>query len=668
MNRPRKNVLRLGVGLVLLLAWSACQPEKKSSGEWRVYAGDVTSNKYSRLHQITRDNAKTLTEAWTWTSPDNAIVDQVNQDGLKLWPHAYETTPLMVGGVLYASTSLSQVAAIDAATGQTLWVYDPKTYYAADGKTLAYPPNQGFVERGVAYWEDGWDRRIFFGTGDAQLLALDTNGHPIPDFGTGGRVDLKAGLRRPVTADVYSVTSPPIVCGDTVVVGSCVVDFPVDPELPPGDVRGFDARTGKLLWTFHTVPQAGDPGTATWKNDSWKTIGAANVWAPMSCDPELGNIYLPTSTPANDFYGGRRQGDGLYGESIVAVNAKTGQRVWHYQVTHHGLWDYDLPAAPTLVDIKVDGRPIKALAQPTKQGMVFVLDRVTGLPVWPIEERPVPPSKVPGEQASPTQPFPTKPAPIDRQGLTDDDLIDFTPELRQQALDLVHQYEYGPIYTPPSIDNSANGGKKGTIALPGDIGGSSWTGATFDPEKGVLYVPSVTLPAVYALTGPFPAAEYAGISGPIALPNGLPISKPPYGRMTAIDLNTGNHLWQATMGRGPIDHPALKDLHLPRLGWPRRSFVLATGDLLFVTQEGIVKPRPQLSPYTSFYELTNSESYLWTYDPSDGTMLSETPIPEGNAAGSPITYMANGRQFVVIPVGGAGNPAKLVAFALPENR
>jgi len=379
-------------------------------------------------------------------------------------------------------------------------------------------------------------------------------------------------------------------------------------------------------------------------------------------------VYLPVSTPVNDLYGGRRPGDGLFGDSVVAVNAKTGKYVWHYQITHHGLWDYDPPAAPNLVDISVHGRPIKALAQVTKQGMLFVLDRVTGEPVWPIEERPVPQSQVSGEETSPTQPIPTKPAPYDRQGLSDDDLIDFTPELRQQALDLVKQYEYGPLYTPPTLDQSASGGKLGTILVPGNLGGSSWTGAAFNPEKGVLYVPSVTRPAVASLFA-FPPATFAGSTQPLTLPNGLPITKPPYGRVTAIDLKTGNHVWMTPIGRGPVDHAALKDLHLPRLGWSRRSFVLATKELLFVVQEGDVRPRAeQLSQLTSLFEVANSEASIAAYDLDHGKLIAELPMPVGNASGAPITYMARGRQYIVVPVGGAGNPAKLAAFALPAKR
>jgi glucose dehydrogenase len=651
---------------MLVHAFAAVGCQAPQTGEWRHYASDLASSKYSPLSQITRENAQALTVAWVWSSPDNELVDDLNANGVAIWPHAYETSPLMVSGVLYASTSLSQVAAIDASTGRTLWVYDPKSYLGADGAAIAFPPNIGFVERGVAYWERDGEERIFFGTGNAELIALDLAGNLVSGFGDGGRIDLTASLRRPTPRFLYSVTSPPTVCGDTVIVGSTVLDFPLLAAMPPGDVRGFDAHTGKLLWTFHTIPQPGEFGNDTWQAGSAETFGGANVWQPTSCDPALGLVYLPVSTPTNDYFGGQRKGDGLFGESVVALNARNGERVWHYQLVHHGVWDYDPPAAPNLVDIHVDGHPIKALAQVTKQGMVFVLDRTNGTPVWPIEERAVPQSTVPGEETSKTQPIPTRPLPFERQELTDADLIDFTPELNRKAKALVDQYEHGPLYIPPSLDASAAGGTRGTAYLPGNLGGSSWTGAAFNPEMHLLFIPSITRPVVATLA-PFPGADLAGSTAPLLLDNGLPITKPPYGRLTAIDLDTGEHRWMTPLGRGPVDHPALKELALDRLGWPRRGFVLGTKDLLFVVQEGDVRPRAeQLGMTTVLFEATNSEAFLWAYDPNDGSMISQTPIEAGNATGAPITYMANDRQFIVIPTGGGGQPAHLVAFALPS--
>src|SRR5438132_4707765 len=409
--------------------------------EWVSYGGDKVSSKYSPLAQIGGANFSRLKVAWTSRSVEE---DVAKANDLKTW--AWESTPLMVGGVLYVSTSLSQVAALDAATGKTLWVYDPETWKNGT------PSNNGFVHRGVAYWADGKDRRILFGTGDGYLICLNAQtGKPIPTFGQQGHIDLTQGLGRNVERHLYGVSSPPIVCRDVVVMGSKVHDIPLVAEMPPGDVRGFDVRTGKQQWIFHSVPGDGEFGNETWKDGSWKTTGAANVWTMMSADDSLGYVYLPVSTPSDDHYGVHRPGDGLFGDSLVCLDALTGKRVWHFQMAHHGLWDYDLPSAPNLIDIRVDGKPVKAVAQMSKQGFCYVFDRVTGKPIWPIEERSVPQSMVPGEKTSSTQPFPTRPSAFDRQGVTENDVIDFTPELRKQALAVLEKYNYGPLFTPPSF-------------------------------------------------------------------------------------------------------------------------------------------------------------------------------------------------------------------------
>jgi glucose dehydrogenase len=366
-----------------------------AKGEWPAYAGTYAAARYSPLAQIDRINAKNLHIAWRWKSPDTAIKQANPMVGPSF---ANESTPLMVGGLLYTSTSLSQVAAIDAASGKTKWVYDPKIYENGLGI-----PTFGWRHRGVAYWRNGDDERIVILTAFAQMIALDAKtGQPLPMFGANGRIDLTQGLRRPVDRDYYTMTSPPVIVRDIIVVGSSVFDWWEKRPPPPGDVRGFDVVTGRLLWTFHTVAQEGEPGVETWEKDSWKETGAANVWAPMSADEELGYVYLPVSTPTNDYYGGHRLGDGLYGESLVCLDVTTGKKVWHYQLVHHGLWDYDPPAAPNLIDITVEGKRIKAVAQVTKQAFVYVFDRVTGQPVWPIEEQPVPASNVRGERASKT--------------------------------------------------------------------------------------------------------------------------------------------------------------------------------------------------------------------------------------------------------------------------
>ncbi len=634
-----------------------CSATAGEVGEWRAYGADNASTKYLQLDQINKHNVKELRIAWRWDSPDNALVES-NPD---LWTMVNEATPLMIGGVLYTSTSLNLVAAIKAATGETIWVHDPKTY--KDGT----PANTGFVHRGVSYWETDADKRILFGTGDGYLIALDAEtGEPIPGFGEGGRVDLTKGLRRPVNRRLYAVFSPPVICRNVVVVGSTVLDSfaigePPQKRMPPGDVRGFDVRTGERRWIFHTIPQKGEFGNETWKRDSWKSTGNANVWTMMSADEELGFVYLPVSTPTNDFYGGDRPGDNLFAESLVCLNAETGERVWHFQILRHGLWDYDLPAAPNLIDITVDGKKIKAVAQVTKQAFCFVFDRVTGKPVWQIEERPVPQSSVPGESSSPTQPFPTKPAPFDRQGLTHDDLIDFTPSLRKQALDIIKDYNYGALYTPPS--------EKGTIAMPGIIGGASWAGAAVDPGKGIIYIPSYTYPAVITLNkAADPKADYA-YTGSLAFgpdgPRGLSLLKPPYGRITAIDLNTGDHKWMQPVGDGPRDHPTLRHLDLPPLGWAQRNFPLLTQSLLFAATQAQWDVTGN-SPRGNAIEVTfeDQNPFLWAFDPDNGQLVSRTALPS-NAQGAPITYMADGKQFIVIPIGGANRPAELIALSLP---
>ncbi len=620
--------------------------------EWRVYGSDHANTKYSPLDQITPQNVATLQIAWRWRSADSDVL----KHHADIRTNHYETTPLMVGGVLYVSTSLSQVAAIDPESGETLWLYDPKTY---EGRT---PPNHGFVHRGAAYWSDGKDQRILFGTGDAYLIALDaTTGQPIPTFGQGGRIDLWQGLRHQgPLRQVYGVTSPPIVCRDSVVVGASIVDFPRH-EMPPGDIRGFDIRTGEQRWVFHAVPQAGEFGVDTWAEGSWAHNGNTNVWTIMSCDEAMGYLYLPFSTSTNDYYGGHRPGDNLFAESLVALKAETGERVWHAQLVHHGLWDYDLPAAPNLVDITVAGKQIKAVAQVTKQGFCFVFDRVTGEPFWPIEERPVLQSTVPGEKSSPTQPFPSRPAPFERQGLSEEDVVDFTPELHQEGLAILRAHNYGPLFTPPSE-------QKPTIVLPFPGGGASWSGAAFDPDTGWLYVPSVTMPFTITLFKPDPEhsrARFAGRLQYLPGPRELFLTKPPYGRMTAIDLTTGEHRWMVPVGDGPRHHPALRTLQLPSLGWPFRTHTLLTKTLLFGGQEGnIERVRGSKRGFALEFDLETLDPKLRAFDKATGAIVAEIALP-ANVNGAPITYMAGGRQYIVVAVGGANLPAELVALRLP---
>ena len=620
--------------------------------DWSTYGADPRNTKYSSLSEIDATNVKDLKVVWRWSSPDNEIV----KANPRLHLNLFEGTPVKFEGNLYVATGLHQAASIDARTGRTRWVFDPRIYERGN------PQRLGFVHRGVTLWPEG--RRVFLATGDGFLHALDiATGKLVREFGASGSVDLKQNIRRPAERFQTGVNSPPILLGDVLVVGSFVQDGWLNMQGSPGDVRGYSARTGKLLWTFRTVPESGDAGVDTWLNDSWKYSGSTNVWTVMSADEELGYVYLPTSTPNNDHYGGHRLGNNLFAESIVCLDAKTGKRIWHYQITHHGVWDYDLPAAPVLADVTVDGRVRKVLAQPTKQGFLFVLDRQTGAPIWPIDERVVPQSSVPGEHSSPTQPFPTRPAAFDRQGITEDDLIDFTPELRLEAARILKQFDFGMLYTPPST--------RGAVALPGNVGGASWAGGALDPESGWFYVTSVTRPAIYRVAKPAAGTSnmnYLSLGSDrffLAGPDDLPITKPPYGRITAIDLNTGDHKWMVPLGTGPRDHVRLRSLNLPTLGWPSRGFVLVTKSLLFAVQEPATSVNFSDATNTIEYKATTREPQVSAFDKRTGRLISETLLP-ANAGGSPMTYSLGSRQYIVVPVGGGGVPAELIALAVGD--
>lgn len=629
----------------LLLAMSLCVAAQ--NGDWRYYGGDAWSTKYSPLEQVNRANVSKLQTAWTWKAQNFGPRPDPN----------YEVTPLAVNGVLYFTAGMRRdTVAVDGATGETLWMYR-----LDEGERGEHAVR--FNNRGVAYWTDRQgDERIFTISPGYQLIALNAKtGLPAAGFGRNGIVDLLPGLdRENIKPGVIGATSPAIVVGDTVVVGSALElgTAPKTKENVPGYVRGYDARTGKLVWTFHTIAQPGDFGNETWKDGSWKYTGNTAVWAPMSADPELGYVYLPVETPTGDFYGGHRPGDDLFDESLVCVDARTGKRVWHFQIIHHGIWDWDNPAAPVLLDITVNGRRIKAVAQVTKQAFVYVFDRVTGKPVWPIEERPVPQSDVPGEKTSATQPFPSKPAAFDRQGFSPDDVIDFTPELKAEAMKIVSQYKMGPIFTP-AIVFDANG-KKGTLMLPHATGGANWQGAAADPETGVLYVPSVTNPYVAALVHDPAHSNMDFISKTVILEkvSGLPIVKPPYGRITAIDLNSGDALWMIPNGQPPDEiknNPALKGIDTSRFGNPERALLLATKTLLFSADA--VGTTPVNGSYTST---------LRALDKRTGDTVFEWKLPT-HATGVPMTYVAKGKQYIVIAVGGRGEPAELVALAEPAS-
>ncbi len=621
-----------------------------NGGEWRSYGSDLANTKYAPLDQINGTNVKNLRIAWRHPAIDPELKAAYPKLSVTNY---YRATPLMIEGLLFVQNGLGLVEALEAATGKAVWAQEASTR-GFEGL------NEGRASRGIAYFRGDQDRRILTVRGD-HLFALDAKtGKGFSDFGDNGKVDLRQGLNPRLSQ--FRWAGVPLVVKDVVVIGAPGLDYPSRKEGTPGDVRGYDVRTGKLRWTFHVIPRPGEFGVGTWEDDSWKYTGSANLWSMMSADLDLGYVYLPLTSPTNDWYGGHRRGDNLFSDSLVCVNAQTGERVWHFQIVHHDLWDYDLPAAPILADITVDGRSIKAVVQLTKQGFAFVFDRVTGKPVWPIEERPVPQSTVPGEKTSATQPFPLKPPAFTRQGISVDDLIDFTPELRAQAKAMTEQYVMGPIYTPPPLMGTGPGEKKGQLQVPGWVGGADWNGGAFDPDTGLLYVPSVQA-AVFSVVAPGNPKEtnfrYWNPLSPsereVFGPQGLPLLKPPYGTIVAIDLNRGEIAWTVPNGEGPRQHPLLKHLNLPPLGQAGRAAPLATKTLLFVGEgDPVAAATPPGGGGTKFR----------AYDKATGAVLWETEFPAGTT-GAPMTYRVDGKQYVVVAIGSAKHDAELIALSLP---
>jgi quinoprotein glucose dehydrogenase len=627
-----------------------------ANGEWRYWGGDERSTRYSPLDQINSANVGKLEVAWRWKAANyGPEVDYI-----------YRATPLYVKGKLYTVAGQRRaVLCVDPATGETLWMWREKDNPRWEASTRK---NYG---KGVAYAEVDGRGVIYLVTASYYLVALDAEtGHPIPYFGMNGIVDLHLGLGdyavdpdRGVLDSGGDITasSPAIVVNGVVVVGNSHDRgyYPENKENVPGHIRGYDAKTGRMMWRFHVIPRPGEPGIETWEGESWKYTGNVSAWAPLSADSELGLVYIPTDTPTNDYYGGHRLGDNLYGTSLIAIDAKTGRKKWHFQMVHHDIWNYDTPDAPKLLDVTAGGRRIPIIAQATKQGFLYVLNRATGEPVWPIEERPVPKSDMPGEQTAPTQPFPTKPAPFELQGVTENDLIDFTPELREEGLKIARQFRFGPLFTPPSLANAPDG-TRGAFVVPGANGGANIPGgAAADPETGIVYVATERGHSTIAMvTGKERYKEKAGTSAYVSMgpggtrgPQGLPLLKPPYGSIVAIDLNTGDHLWHIPNGDTPDsikNHPALKGVNLPVTGKGSHANLLVTKTLLL------------------YGEGRTGSPLLHALDKRTGKEVVKVQLPAPTNT-APMTYMHNGRQYIIAAVAQPGEvPAELVALTLPK--
>ncbi len=644
----------LVTALALATAPTSPAPLSAQPAEWRHWGADAASTRYSPLDQIDATNFSDLEVAWLWRGDNFGPV-----------PDPYlRATPIYVNGTLYSVAGSRRTAvAIDPATGETLWTFrEPHTKRWEDSMRKNYG-------KGVAYAEAGGRGMIYLVTPAFFLHALDpATGRPVPSFGQGGTVDLlddlgpwehdrDAGL--PPETGYITNSSPPIVVNGVVVVGNSHEQgyHQTRKENVPGNILAYDAATGDHLWTFNVIPREGEFGNDTWENDAWKWTGNVSSWAPLSADPGLGLVYVATDPPTIDYYGGFHPGDNLFATSILALDVETGERRWHFQTVHHDVWNYDIPTAPNLVDITVDGRGIRALVQTTKQGWAYVFDRETGEPVWPIEERDVPQSDVPGEQLSPTQPFVTRPAPFEMQGLTEDDLIDFTPELRAMALDIVtDSFRLGPLFNPPSLEAGPGGV---AIHCPGANGGANIPGgAAADPETGILYVASIrgcSAPRLVPGTEEDPESNVDWVTvgpGGVRGPGGLPIFKPPYGTITAIDLNTGDHLWRIPNGKTPEairNHPLLEGVEIGNTGARSHATKLVTRTLLMYAEGRGAAP-----VFRAVDKLTGEE-------------LGAVDLP-GSTITAPMTYMHEGAQYVVMAVNGRGLPGSLVALRLPDER
>ena len=677
------NILMRMLLVLCLFSTSVFAQYGAPDGQWPTYGGDLGHTRYSALDQIDAGNFSGLEVAWRFKTDNLGPAPE----------YRFQATPLMVDGIIYTTAgSRRAVVALDAETGELLWKYSMN-----EGERGAFAPRQ-LSGRGLAFWQNEDESTVIYVTPGYQMVALNADsGLPVDNFGNNGVVDLKQNADQQidlVTGEI-GLHATPIVAKDVIIVGAAhrTGGNPRSRENVKGYVRGFDVRTGKRLWIFHNIPLPGEYGNESWLDDSSSYTGNTGVWAQISVDLELETVYLPVETATGDYYGGYRPGDNLFAESLLAVDLHSGERKWHFQLVHHGIWDHDIPCAPILADVVIDGQLRKIVAQPTKQAFLYVFDRVTGEPIWPIEERPVEIGDVPGEWYSPTQPFPTKPPAYDRQGVTENDLIDFTPELRAEALEIASWYKLGPIFTPPVVSNID--GPLGILMAPATGGGTNWPGGSYDPETNILYVSSNSSVTGLAVVPPYPGqSDMAYIQGnaatgprtsggagssagggraefspaqhqrpqssrgipPIGIRvQGLPLLKPPYGVISAIDLTQGTIAWQIPHGQTPdrvAQHPMLEGIDLPRTGQNASVGTLVTKSLL-IAGEG---------------ELTVDENgvrraMLRAYHKATGTEVGAVAL-SAPQSGSPMTYMLNGEQYIVLAVSGGGYSGELIALRL----
>jgi quinoprotein glucose dehydrogenase len=645
----------IGVGLIFTAVAAVTSAQQGAQGgEWRHYGGDEANTRYSALDQINAENFNDLELVWRMKTDNFGPAPEYN----------FESTPLMVDGVIYTTAGTRRaVVAADAGTGEYLWMHR-----LDEGERGAATPRR-LSGRGLAYRDDGGAGQIIYVTPGYRMIALDAlTGRRVAGFGTDGIVDLMQNMDQeidPIAGEI-GLHAAPLVAGDTIIVGAAHVpgSAPRSMRNTKGYVRGFDADSGERKWIFHTIPGGDEYGNDTWLNESWRYTGNTGVWGQISVDLELGIVYLPTEMPTNDYYGGHRHGDNLFSDSIVAVDLESGERLWHFQAIHHDVWDWDFPCAPVLVDVEIEGRPgiTKVIAQPSKQSWLYVLDRETGEPIWPIEERPMPPSDVPGELLALTQPFPTRPPAYDRQGVGEEDLIDFTPALRAEALERVANFRMGPIFTPPVVADPD--GPYGTLMLPSAGGGTNWPGGSVDPETGIFYQYSFTNVTSLGLVNNPERSDMNFIRGnPAGVPardraltiRGLPLIKPPWGRISAIDLRTGDIVWQIAHGETPDnvrEHPDLQGLDIPRTGRSGRVGTLITKTLVIAGEPG------------TFTTASGERgAMLRAYDKASGVEVGQVLMPVG-VSGSPMTYMHDGAQYIVVAVSGGGQVGELLAFRL----